>query len=198
MIIKVGGKITAGFGAIDEVHKVAHTGIDIALKTGTELYSPVNGVVERIIDYGTENIGKGLVIKTDSGERVILGHLSEWKVKLGEHISQGDLVALSGNTGHSTGPHLHLGAWDGKFIDPSKYLTDTNQVHETFLGAIQEKFINGVQGINENIFGWLWDKTLGDPTGTFTILLFFVAMYLFKPTRLFLLPSMFIYILMLV
>jgi hypothetical protein len=117
-------EVSSPFGAIDNMHVTPHTGIDLVMKSGTELFSPVDGVVERIVDYGSENIGKGIIIKSDSGENVILGHLSDIKTSVGQHINQGDFVALSGNTGYSSGSHLHLGmrSENGSFINPEKLL----------------------------------------------------------------------------
>lgn len=85
------------------------------------MHSLGNAVVERVVDYGTENIGKGIILRLDDGKQVIYGHLSEVKVKVGQSLSEGQLVGYSGNTGHSTGPHLHLGLKDenGLFVDPT-------------------------------------------------------------------------------
>lgn len=97
-----------------------HNGIDIATPVGTKLRSIVDGVVDRVVDYGNKNLGKGVIIRTEDGTRHIYGHLSEVKVKIGEKVNEGTIIALSGDTGHSTGPHLHFGVWkDGEFRDPS-------------------------------------------------------------------------------
>jgi hypothetical protein len=120
-------RVTSPYGALEEFRDHPHTGIDLSMPTGTDIMSPVNGVVERLVDYGSENIGKGVIIRTEDGERLIFGHLSEYKVKVGEYIHQGDLVGLSGNTGNSTGPHLHVGLKEnGEFVDPSHYVDIMN------------------------------------------------------------------------
>lgn len=135
MKVKLNGndfyQVTCPFGSTDPLHPSGHTGIDLAINEGTKLFSPVNGIIEKVADYGNINAGKCIVIKTDSGERVIMGHLSDFKVSEGQSIHQGDLVALSGNTGHSTGSHLHLGLKDenGSFIDPQPLLND-NEILE--------------------------------------------------------------------
>lgn len=115
--------ISAGFGDIDKVHVTPHTGIDIAMPDGTDLMSPVDGIISRIVDNGTEGLGKGLFIKMKDGHELVLGHLSDIKAKVGQHVHIGDKIADSGNTGYSTGPHLHVGLMDGQghFQDPSLF-----------------------------------------------------------------------------
>nr|WP_082970879.1 M23 family metallopeptidase [Mycobacterium sp. E3298] len=115
------GTVTTSYGAIDTSHPLRpHSGIDFAAPLGTPIHSPVNGVVSDIVDRGTQGLGKGVFIRTDEGYQFIFGHLSEFNVKVGDHIHRGDIIALSGNTGHSTGPHLHFAVKDpsGHFIDP--------------------------------------------------------------------------------
>jgi murein DD-endopeptidase MepM/ murein hydrolase activator NlpD len=98
-------RITSKFGSVDAVHKTPHTGVDLAMQEGTPLRALGEGVVDRIYD-GTANIGKGLSIKFDDGTRLIYGHMSDVKARIGEHVHAGEIIGLSGNTGHSTGPHL--------------------------------------------------------------------------------------------
>lgn len=99
-----------------------HNGIDLSMPEGTELRSVANGVVERITNYGNENIGTGVIIRTDDGTRFIYGHLSEASVNVGDQITTGQLIGLSGNTGHSTGAHLHFAVHqDGQFVNPMSY-----------------------------------------------------------------------------
>ncbi|WP_223592770.1 M23 family metallopeptidase [Neobacillus bataviensis] len=113
-------RITSKFGAVDAVHKTPHTGVDIAITEGTTLRALGEGVVDRIYD-GSANIGKGLSIKLDDGTQLIYGHMNEVKARIGEHVHAGEIIGLSGNTGNSTGPHLHLGmkATDGSWLDPT-------------------------------------------------------------------------------
>jgi murein DD-endopeptidase MepM/ murein hydrolase activator NlpD len=113
-------QISSRFGARESFRDKPHTGIDLSMPEGTELHSIGEGVVERIVDYGKENIGQGIIVKMEDGTRAIYGHMSEIDVKPGQHVGTGDLLGLSGNTGHSTGPHLHLGLWkDGEYVDPT-------------------------------------------------------------------------------
>lgn len=113
-------RITSKFGEVSQVHPTPHTGIDLAFPEGTPLQSVGNAIVERIVDYGNENVGKGVILRLADGKEVVYGHLSEIKVKVGQMVADGQIIGLSGNTGHSTGPHLHLGLKEnGQFIDPS-------------------------------------------------------------------------------
>jgi hypothetical protein len=117
-------RVTSLYGALEEFRDHPHSGIDISMPIGTDVLSPVEGVVQRIVDYGNENIGKGVIVQTDDGKEIIFGHLSEIHTKVGEHVSIGEKIAESGNTGFSTGPHLHMGMKDsaGHFVDPQPVL----------------------------------------------------------------------------
>ena len=160
-------EVSSPFGAIDSVHKKPHTGIDLAIPEGTKIYSATDGIVQKIVDYGNENIGKGIIIKTDDNETLILGHLSEIKVGKGEMIDEGDLLGLSGNTGHSTGAHLHIGLKDdnGKFIDPTNYLqsnelvTLNNPPDESMFDKI-DSFMDFISTVREHgIFYAIYGKS---------------------------------------
>jgi len=131
MKVKLNGndfyQVSSPFGVTDSVHRTAHTGIDLVMEEGTKLYSPVEGIVERVVDYGNQNIGKGVIIRTNQGETVIMGHMSDTStLEIGEELSRGEFVGLSGNTGHSTGAHLHVGLKDvnGNFKNPEGLLND--------------------------------------------------------------------------
>jgi murein DD-endopeptidase MepM/ murein hydrolase activator NlpD len=122
LLLRISGyPISAGFGAIDSAHTTPHKGVDIAMPEGTPLRAIGDGIVTRVNDEGTQSFGKAIRIKLDNGTEVIYGHLSEIKAKVGQHVSTGDIVGLSGNTGKSTGAHLHIQivAENGKLIDPT-------------------------------------------------------------------------------
>lgn len=129
-------RITAWYGQTDSAHKTPHTGIDIAAPVGTELHAPVDGTVSRIADYGDHSLGKAIFVKTDNGYQYVVGHLSKIKVHVNQHIESGDVIALTGNTGNSTGPHVHLGAFDthGHFMNPIR-LFSLQDILEIFINA---------------------------------------------------------------
>lgn len=122
---------------IDGIHVYAkwgykgHNGIDLRAITGTPVFAPHDGVVkERRSD--ADGYGNYLKIENDI-EGSILAHLQEWKVNVNKHVQEGDLIALSNNTGASTAPHLHWGYYRfprdknngyGGTIDPVKYLEE--------------------------------------------------------------------------
>jgi murein DD-endopeptidase len=82
-----------------------HNGTDFAMPIGTPITSPANGRVDRV-DYHSA-AGRYVVITHDNGYRTRFLHLSRSLVKPGERVAMGEKIALSGNTGRSTGPHLH-------------------------------------------------------------------------------------------
>jgi hypothetical protein len=130
-------KITAKFLEVDGIiHTTPHTGIDVAVDSGTRLNAVGSGVVSQIVDYGNMNIGKDVFVTLKDGTKIIYGHMSEIAVKAGQRVSAGDLIGLSGNTGRSTGPHLHLQAYDaaGQLTDPASWL------EKVFTVAPFEKF----------------------------------------------------------
>jgi len=124
-------RVTTQFGARDSLHPGGHTGLDLAMNLGSEIKAPTSGVVERIVDYHNQNIGKGVIMRDEHGNHLIFGHLSDnTKVHVGQRVNEGDLLALSGDSGRSTGPHLHFGVKneEGQFISPEPYLASNDKV----------------------------------------------------------------------
>ena len=98
-----------------------HDGLDIAVAEGTEVVAVKSGTVTEVRTSAT--YGKLLRYNTTDGYTIFYAHLSEILVKQGEQIKQGQVVARSGNTGLSTGPHLHYSIYcDGKLLNPKEYL----------------------------------------------------------------------------
>ena len=82
-----------------------HNGTDFAMPIGTPITAPANGVVERVSNHHAA--GRYIVVRHDNGYRTRYLHLSRPLVSQGERVTMGERIALSGNTGRSTGPHLH-------------------------------------------------------------------------------------------
>jgi murein DD-endopeptidase MepM/ murein hydrolase activator NlpD len=103
-----GGKVSSNFGMRNGKN---HPGIDIAVPVGTPVQCPVDGVVEVATSH--PDAGNYVNVKTTDGGKQRFLHLSKINVKAGDKISAGDVIGLSGNTGRSTGPHLHWEKWKG-------------------------------------------------------------------------------------
>ena len=102
-------KISSNYGW--RIHPITgirtfHDGVDIAVPTGTPLYSAVTGTV--IKSYYSDSAGNMVVIQNESGWQITFMHMDSRAVSVGETIKQGQFVGYSGNTGNSTGPHLHI------------------------------------------------------------------------------------------
>ncbi|MDN6298115.1 MAG: peptidoglycan DD-metalloendopeptidase family protein [Halomonas sp.] len=82
-----------------------HNGTDFAMPIGTPVIAPAGGRVERVVKHYAA--GRYVVIRHDNGYRTRYLHLSKALVHKGDRVEMGDKIALSGNTGRSTGPHLH-------------------------------------------------------------------------------------------
>ena len=117
-------KITSVFGnRLDPFfgRLAMHAGIDFRQKTGADVKATGAGVV---IHAGTAG-GYGIMVEIDHGNGITTryGHLSKVLVEEGDVVEAGDLIALSGSTGRSTGPHLHYEVRrDGNAIDPMRFL----------------------------------------------------------------------------
>ena len=120
------GVVTSGCGKRENplLHKQElHDGLDIAVPQGTEVVAVKSGRVTEVRTSAT--YGKLLRFETTDGYTILYAHLSEILVGQGEKIKQGQVVAKSGNTGLSTGPHLHYGIYrEGKLLNPMEYLPE--------------------------------------------------------------------------
>jgi murein DD-endopeptidase MepM/ murein hydrolase activator NlpD len=138
MIVKVNGdeffRITEPFGAVNNIHTTAHSGIDLATFNHTPLPSVSDGVVEKVYHLGNVNIGNGIKIETPDGSEIIYGHLSKIFVEEGQHVHMSQIIAETGSSGNSTGYHLHLGEKiNGHFVDPSHYVDILQQLAHNIL-----------------------------------------------------------------
>lgn len=89
--------------------KPGHKGVDIANKIGTPIYAAASGKVIVADDYGYNGgFGKYVVISHPNGSQTLYGHLSAVETYVGEFVEQGEIIGKMGNTGRSTGPHLHF------------------------------------------------------------------------------------------
>lgn len=159
------GPITSGFGARTAPTKGAstfHPAIDIGVPVGTQVRAGASGVVV----YAGKMGGLGNVVIVDYGNGTIaeFGHLSQTLAKRGQQVNAGDVVALSGNTGVSTGPHLdyrlRTGARvengrvvGGKYVDPRKPVSVAGG---DAIANAEDAAAKAVQKIHDDFDG-LWD-----------------------------------------
>lgn len=101
--------------------KEFHKGIDIANRKGTEIVATADGVVSFVGEKGS--LGNVLIIDHGYGIVTRFAHIEKGLKKRGERVHRGDVIALMGNTGRSTGPHLHYEVrLNGLPVDPMKYI----------------------------------------------------------------------------
>lgn len=102
-------RVASGFGwRIHPIYKTEklHTGMDFTAPIGTEVYATGNGVVSKVENDG-RGYGNNIMINHGYGYETLYGHMSKFKVRVGQKINRGDLIGYSGNSGSSTGPHVH-------------------------------------------------------------------------------------------
>ena len=123
-IAPAAGVLTAGFGARPDPftgRSEFHTGIDISTPAGNRVVAPASGTVVRV--GWDQGYGRFVEIAHGYGITTLFGHLQAARVAEGERVKRGDLVALVGSTGRSTGPHLHYEVHrDGKPVNPLDYV----------------------------------------------------------------------------
>ncbi|MBN1626688.1 MAG: peptidoglycan DD-metalloendopeptidase family protein [Deltaproteobacteria bacterium] len=101
--------------------KEFHSGLDISSRMGTEIVAPADGVVASVAK--SDGMGINITINHGYGFKTIYGHLSKTIVKTGQAIKRGQIIALMGNTGRSTGPHLHYEVHlNDVAVNPERYI----------------------------------------------------------------------------
>jgi len=120
------GWLTSGFGTRISPftnQKQFHAGIDIAGERGTDVVAPAQGKVVFVGNRGP--LGKCIIIDHGYGIRTEYGHSDGFYVKVGDIVQRGQRIAALGNTGRSTGPHLHYVVQvKGKSVNPLDYIFD--------------------------------------------------------------------------
>jgi len=123
MTIPVIGTITSEFGVRNSNNPIVshyHSGLDIAANTGTQILAALDG---EVIEATTDTYyGKYLKVQKDD-VIMIYAHCSKLLVKVGDKVKKGELIAYVGNTGNSTGPHLHFELkYQDRLVDPKNIL----------------------------------------------------------------------------
>ena len=120
-VTPIEGTITSRYGVSSRIRKSTHTGLDIAATSGT----PIKVVAAGTVIAASYDGSYGKLVKVDHGNGVETwyAHTSKMYVKVGEQVEAGDVIAVVGSTGNSTGPHLHLEIRvNGEHVNPQNYL----------------------------------------------------------------------------
>ena len=98
-----------------------HKGVDICAKSGTSIYAVLDGTV--VLSKWNGNYGYCVIIEHENGTRTLYAHAKQLCCSVGDKVSQGDVIALVGTTGQSTGNHLHFEVIaGGRNVDPAPYI----------------------------------------------------------------------------
>lgn len=129
-----GIRMSSGFGT--RIHPVTgkrkrHRGLDFAANTGTPIYAPADGVIE-VTRPSNKGSGNFLKLNHSLGFATTYSHMSKFNVKRGKFVRKGDLIGWSGNTGLSTGPHLHYEIrFLGRALNPRPFVEWTPENFES-------------------------------------------------------------------
>lgn len=102
-----------------------HSGIDLAAPIGTPVLAAADGIIEREMDFSNDGYGRLTVIRHENGLVTYYAHQSVFSKKVGDRVEAGEQIGEVGNTGASSGPHLHFEvrtSYGSKHFDPDKYL----------------------------------------------------------------------------
>ncbi|WP_195265986.1 MULTISPECIES: peptidoglycan DD-metalloendopeptidase family protein [unclassified Clostridium] len=114
-----GGYMTSGYG---ERWNSFHKGIDIAGNIGDDVLVAMDGEIT-YAQYNDGGYGNLIMVKHEDNMVTYYGHLSDFYVKVGDKVKKGDIIGAIGNTGFSTGPHLHFELRvDNDPVDPTNYI----------------------------------------------------------------------------
>jgi murein DD-endopeptidase MepM/ murein hydrolase activator NlpD len=115
--------ITSGFGPRKSPTKGAssnHKGVDVGAKHGSNIYAADSGKV--VIAEYSSSFGNYVMLNHGDGRYTVYAHMSKLKCKVGDSVTQGQVIGLVGSTGVSTGPHLHFEVHvNGTEVDPMNY-----------------------------------------------------------------------------
>ena len=116
-------RTASGYGMlIDPIYRTPrfHSGMDFSAKTGTDIYATGDGTVT--FAAWKQGYGNCIMIDHGYGYKTLYGHLSKYKARVGQKVKRGEVIGKVGNSGKSTGPHLHYEVIvRGKYDNPSKY-----------------------------------------------------------------------------
>ncbi len=119
------GRFTSGFGMRADPFTGLprfHNGIDLANRVGTPIRAAASGRVVHV-ESQIGNYGRFVIVRHPDGFQTLYAHLNDFSVRTGQYVERGQTVGTMGNTGRSTGPHLHFSViHNGTFVNPLRYL----------------------------------------------------------------------------
>lgn len=140
-VAPIDGIVTSNYGYRARFRR-QHKGIDLALQVGDTVRAAFSGKV-RLTRYERAGYGHYVVVRHENGLETVYGHLSRTLVKPNQYVKAGEPIALGGNTGRSTGPHLHFETrYMGIAINPSEIIDFENKT-----------VLRDVFSFNKNIHG---------------------------------------------
>jgi hypothetical protein len=155
-----GWSVSTEYNAFDSDHPFPfhrHKGIDLAVPMNTPLPSLEDGIVTSITDEGSKSFGKAVHIHMQDGNDVIYGHMSKFNVQVGDHVKAGDVIGWSGNSGNSTGAHVHIQVMhNGKPVDPEPFIELSGGYvthHNGIINHIRDSF-------SQQLSQWFHDSAL--------------------------------------
>lgn len=164
------GYITSNYGWR---RRRMHKGIDIKVQTGDTIRAAFDGKI-RLTKYERRGYGYYVIIRHDNGLETIYGHLSKFLVKPDQVVKAGEPIALGGNTGRSTGSHLHFETrYLGMDINPNAIFDFNNKTIKTNLLAFSPKLLasNGPSAIHVDgtKYGYYKGKSGGSGAATYRV-----------------------------
>lgn len=124
------GKMTSPYGWRKRFGRM-HKGVDINIKVNDTIYAAFDGKV-RLTNYEARGYGNYVILRHTNDLETVYGHLNKFLVKKDQYVKAGDPIALGGNTGRSTGPHLHFETrYMGYAINPSAIFDFANHTTHT-------------------------------------------------------------------
>lgn len=122
-------------------HRRPHQGVDLPYPVGTPVRAAFDGKVR--ISRWASGYGNLVVIRHANGLETFYGHLSESKVSVGDWVSAGQVIALGGSTGRSTGPHLHFETrYKGHAFDPERIIDFEKGILRSGIFTIKKKYLS--------------------------------------------------------
>jgi hypothetical protein len=142
-------RVASGYGMrIDPVYKVPkfHAGLDFTAPVGTEIYATGDGVVE-LVEFNYGGYGNQVIINHGYGYKTRYGHMSRFAVRRGQKVKRGEKIGYIGNTGKSTGPHLHYEVLKGQHaVNPIYFFY--NDLDDAMFAKIIERTENTGQSLD--------------------------------------------------